>query len=565
MRGEHLVDPLEDSDPRQIGPYSPQGRIGVGGMGRVYLAYTAGGRAVAVKVVRPELADDPEFRQRFRQEVAMASRVHGAFTAELVDSDTEGDTPWLATLYVPGMSLQTAVAEHGPLPTHMVWQLLAGVAEALQAIHAAGVIHRDLRPANVLLAGDGPRVIDFGIARAVDATSVTRTGFRVGSPRFMAPEHATGAVVTAAADVFAFGALAVFAASGGTPFGDGADAGVLYRVVNEEPALEGITDPRLRELIARCLAKDPADRPVAAEIIHECAAALGGAAPQLTPGWLPAAITGGQANPGPATPGTPATPAATGTPRPRTVRRPSLAVPILAVSALVVAMVVAGHLAGRTISGSPGRGDAMPPATFTVTNPPDTPTTAPSSSQPAPTAAATTAPTRAVSKNTVASSTARAVAPPAGATVTPALLGTPDWNGYCQATGQGSVQLVSDNAYGWHCSADNGTGDDANAVCAWTFHTSTITNRVSDFNDPNSWQCWRASRELGPVNFTAYCQAIGYPSAYYVSGQNAYGWFCTNDPNSLDLQDACQRLYGSTPPISRFQNFYDQNSWQCWG
>jgi hypothetical protein len=147
--------------------------------------------------------------------------------------------------------------------------------------------------------------------------------------------------------------------------------------------------------------------------------------------------------------------------------------------------------------------------------------------------------------------------------LTVALLGAPDFDGYCQATGQGRVQLVAANAYGWHCSADNGLGDDAQAVCAWTYRTSGVTNRVADFHDPNTWQCWRARHRLGPINFNAYCVDTGHPGAR--GGADAYGWYCLNDSRGIDTQDACRRLYGSTVPISRFQNFYDKNSWECWG
>jgi hypothetical protein len=149
----------------------------------------------------------------------------------------------------------------------------------------------------------------------------------------------------------------------------------------------------------------------------------------------------------------------------------------------------------------------------------------------------------------------------------PRLLGAPDFDGYCRATGQGGAHLVAENAYGWRCTSATSTGDDAEAVCAWTFQTTTdqVTNRVTDFNNPDTWQCWHATQELGALNFDTYCQDIGYPGAYYVPGRNAYGWYCTNDPNALDTQDACLKLYGSSPPISRFQDFYDQNSWQCWG
>jgi len=190
-------------------------------MGRVYLAFTPGGRPVALKVVRPVFGGDEDFRARFRQEIQAARRVHGLYTAQVLDAGPDADPPWLVTAYVVGPSLAQAVREYGPMPPQTVFQLMAGVAEALQAIHAAGVVHRDLKPSNVLLAPDGPRVIDFGIARAVEATTVTRTGMRVGSPQFMAPEQIAGRSIAPAIDVFALGSLATFAALGRPPFGEG--------------------------------------------------------------------------------------------------------------------------------------------------------------------------------------------------------------------------------------------------------------------------------------------------------------------------------------------------------
>ncbi|MFB8169893.1 serine/threonine-protein kinase, partial [Kitasatospora purpeofusca] len=257
---------LTPDDPREVGGYRLFARLGAGGMGRVYLSYTPGGRPVALKVVRPELAEDPEFRARFAQEVASARRIHGLFTAQLVDAGVDAATPWLATTYVPGPSLQQVVQRFGPLPERTVLLLIAGIAEALQAIHATGVVHRDLKPGNVLIAPDGPRVIDFGIARAADAGALTSTGLRIGSPAYMAPEQATGRPATPATDVYALGALAVHVATGTPPFGDGPDPATLYRAVHEEPDLDPVPEG-LRGLLLGCLAKRPEDRPTTAEVI----------------------------------------------------------------------------------------------------------------------------------------------------------------------------------------------------------------------------------------------------------------------------------------------------------
>ncbi|GHF44931.1 hypothetical protein GCM10018790_23380 [Kitasatospora xanthocidica] len=263
-----VFQPLLPEDPKEVGGYRLFARLGAGGMGRVYLSYTPGGRPVALKVVRPEFAEDGEFRRRFAQEVSNAQRIHGLYTAQVIDSGgLDSDAPWLVTAYVPGPSLQQVVREHGALPVRTVLLLMGGIAEALQAIHSVEVVHRDLKPANVLVAGDGPRVIDFGIARAADATALTGTGYRIGSPAFMSPEQAQGRPVTPATDVFALGALAAYVAGGTAPFGDGPDTAVLYRVVHEDADLSAVPAD-LRELIQRCLAKNPEDRPKPAEIIQ---------------------------------------------------------------------------------------------------------------------------------------------------------------------------------------------------------------------------------------------------------------------------------------------------------
>ncbi|MFJ9947986.1 serine/threonine-protein kinase [Kitasatospora sp. NPDC091207] len=263
-----VFQPLHPDDPREVGGYRLFARLGAGGMGRVYLSYTPGGRPVALKVVRPEFAEDGEFRRRFAQEVSNAQRIHGLYTAQVIDSGgLDSDAPWLVTAYVPGPSLQQVVRENGALPVRTVLLLMGGIAEALQAIHSVEVVHRDLKPANVLVAGDGPRVIDFGIARAADATALTGTGYRIGSPAFMSPEQAQGRPVTPATDVFALGALAAYVAGGTAPFGDGPDTAVLYRVVHEQADLDAVPAD-LRELVMRCLAKSPEDRPKPAEIIE---------------------------------------------------------------------------------------------------------------------------------------------------------------------------------------------------------------------------------------------------------------------------------------------------------
>ncbi len=277
-----MMRELQPGDPQLIGPYRLRGRLGAGGMGRVYLALSPGGRPTAVKVIRADLATDPEFRARFRREIAVARKVSGLFTAPVIDADVDGPVPWLATAYVEGPSLADAVSAHGPLPPGSVLALAAGLAEGLNAIHAAGVVHRDLKPANVLLAADGPRVIDFGISRAVEASALTHTGLVVGSPGFMSPEQAEGRPVGPPSDIFSLGAVIAFAATGHGPFGTGSTPALVYRVVHSTPNLDQLP-AQIRPLVERCLDKDPAQRPTAGQL-------LAGAAYPAT-GWLPGPVT----------------------------------------------------------------------------------------------------------------------------------------------------------------------------------------------------------------------------------------------------------------------------------
>jgi hypothetical protein len=255
-------------------------------MGEVYLAKSPGGRLVAIKLIRPELAEERGFRARFSSEISAARNVSGIYTAAVVDADAEAELPWMATVYVPGPSLTDAVEENGPLPVRSVLALAAGLAEALQAIHRAGLVHRDLKPSNVLLATDGPRVIDFGISLALERSMMTATGMVMGSPGFMSPEQARGQrEVGTATDMFSFGAVLAFAATGNSPFGVGPTPALLYRVVNEPPDLEAVP-ARLRPLIEQCLVKDPADRPTPSAVL----ASLGDDVEVLTGEWLPQPI-----------------------------------------------------------------------------------------------------------------------------------------------------------------------------------------------------------------------------------------------------------------------------------
>ena len=271
-----MVGGLKPGDPPLIGPYRLVGQLGSGGMGQVFLGLSAGGRPVAVKVIRAELAADQEFRVRFGREVAAARRVSGLFTALVVDADVDGPVPWLATAYVAGPSLSEAVTGHGPMSVQSALALAAGLAEGLSAIHAAGVVHCDLKPSNVLLCPDGPRVIDFGISRAAEVMSVPSAD--LGSPGFMSPEQATGAEIGPPSDIFSLGAVLTFAATGGGPFGEGSSPELAYRLVYRPPSLDRLP-AQLRPLVERCLAKDPRERPTADEVLAEAGAV------QVGTGW----------------------------------------------------------------------------------------------------------------------------------------------------------------------------------------------------------------------------------------------------------------------------------------
>ncbi|NGO80602.1 serine/threonine protein kinase, partial [Streptomyces sp. YC504] len=286
------MESLGAGDPQRIGAYRILGRLGAGGMGQVYLARSERGRTVAVKLVRQELAEQEEFRARFRQEVQAAQRVGGQWTAPVLDADTEAAIPWVATGYVAGPSLQQVVAvEHGPLPERSVRVLATGLAYALKDIHAAGLIHRDLKPSNVLVTIDGPRVIDFGIARALETVTdggLTRTGALIGSPGFMAPEQVRGDRITPACDVFCLGSVLAYAATGVLPFG-GENSGVhalMFRIAQEEPDLSELPES-LHDLIAACLRKDPASRPTLDQVLEQAGAEDTVSGGRTLEPWLP--------------------------------------------------------------------------------------------------------------------------------------------------------------------------------------------------------------------------------------------------------------------------------------
>ncbi|PWV45520.1 WD40 repeat domain-containing serine/threonine protein kinase [Nocardiopsis sp. L17-MgMaSL7] len=281
------MQPLASDDPNAIGPHRLLARLGAGGMGRVYLARTPDGHLCALKVVKEDLAHDTQFRARFAREVRTAQRVRGPFTPAVVDADPEAPAPWMATEYVPGPTLKEAVRENGPFPEDSLRVLALGLARALSTIHAAGLMHRDLKPSNILLSPRGPQVIDFGIARAVEGTVLTRTGQTFGTPSYTSPEQVTGQNVTPHADVFSMAGSVLFAASGRPPFGEGSPVNTLNRVMRGEPHLEAVPEGPLRDLLARCFAKDPAERPDADTVQREISALP---LPSAEHGWLPSPV-----------------------------------------------------------------------------------------------------------------------------------------------------------------------------------------------------------------------------------------------------------------------------------
>jgi len=263
------LEPLRRWDPERIGSYVLLGRLGAGAMGRVYLGRSTAGRLVAVKTIKIELADEAGFRARFAHEVAAARRVSGVFTAAVVAADAEADMPWLATAYVPAPSLSQLVAECGPLPVPAARWLAAGCAEALESIHSAGLVHRDLKPSNVLVSPDGPRVIDFGVARAAERIQLTVTRGGVGTPAYMAPEQARDTrQASVASDMFSLGATLAFAATGHAPYQGETVMDVLVRLATEPPDLSGLP-AELTGIVTACLARSPRERPTSAALLDQ--------------------------------------------------------------------------------------------------------------------------------------------------------------------------------------------------------------------------------------------------------------------------------------------------------
>ena len=415
-----MMHELQPGDPQLIGPYRLRGRLGAGGMGQVFLGVSAGGRPVAVKVVRAQLATDPEFRARFRREIAVARKVSGVYTSPVIDADVDGPMPWLATAYVEGPSLADAVMADGPLPAGSVLALAKGLAEGLNAIHAAGVVHRDLKPANVLLAADGPRVIDFGISRTTEASALTHTGLVVGSPGFMSPEQAEGRHVGPPSDIFSLGAVLAFAATGHGPFGTGSTPALVYRVVYSPPNLDHLP-AEVRPLIERCLDKDPAQRPTAAQLLAETGVV------HTATAWPPVTRTSVRVRGSVATRLDSVRPDARPTmtaavlplpggarPRQAGLSQPTRQTRRRAWRPIAVVSISAGLLAGCAYTGmalTSGSGHTMSPATSTPTPSVSASTSAPATVTPITSAPITSAPVTPSSTPTVTVSPSASVSP----------------------------------------------------------------------------------------------------------------------------------------------------------
>jgi len=438
--------PLRQTDPAQVGRYRLVARLGAGGMGVVYLGEDPTGQQVAVKVLRPELADNPEFRVRFGREVTMLTRVQGVCTVRVIEADTEAPKPFLVTEYADGPSLSEYIDARGPLDAGMLYGLATGLAEALTAIHAAGIVHRDLKPSNVLLTPGGPKVIDFGIAQALDTASLTKTGITLGSAGFMAPEQVIGKAGTAA-DIFTWGVTVAYAASGQPPFGTGASDTILYRIMHAEPDITAVP-PGLHPLVEAALVKEPRDRPTAPQLLSQLTqstAAQSLAVPSVGDGnltqtilaqtWHPSATRAAAAAPHPTVPppGT-APPVGHRSPRRRRALLPvvlTLAF-LLAAGGTAVGFALAGGSGGNHGPASGSTTQTQPaqltPATThgTTTTPPTSPassTTTPATTSPATTTPATTTPATTTPANATTSPATTTTTTPAAtttATTTPA-------------------------------------------------------------------------------------------------------------------------------------------------
>jgi len=556
--------PLLPGDPGRVGRYRLTGRLGAGGMGVVYLGAAKDGIPVAVKVLRPELAENPEFRVRFSREVATLTRVEGMCTVRVIEADTTGPRPFLVTEYVDGPSLADYVERHGPLGAEMLYGLATGLAEALAAIHAAGIVHRDLKPSNVLLTASGPKVIDFGIAQALDATVLTQTGMTVGSIGFMAPEQIMGQAVTAS-DIFSWAVTIAYAASGDAPFGSGVAAAVFYRIMNTEPDVAAVPDS-LRSWVEAALAKEAQNRPNAEDLLrqltHTSAQPRGGYdAPTqtiLAQTWRPAATsplpaeppTGRSPGPAPITAGQGVLPRP-----PLPLSRPARRRPVRVYAALALAVLVAagGIAAGLLASGHPPKGGSASDGS---------------------TGGASSSPPRTEAFNSALS----AVVNPSGhkgGTLTFDAQGTPDsldpgntyqtWVmnfdrlfampmfTYKSCPGQCGLQLVPDLA------TDLGTVSSHGLT--WTFHIqpdvkfengTTVTAQDVKYAIERTYD--RSVLANGPTYYQGLLTDPNYPGPYQDRAKNLMGLTAIDTPDATTLVFHLQSPFPDLPYVLAFPN-----------
>jgi len=433
------MDPLQPGDPVRVGSYRLLLRLGAGGMGQVFLGVSPGGRQVAVKVIHPFHARSPHFRERFAREIEAAQRVGGFHTAPVVDADPHANPPWMVTAFIEGPSLQDAVDRDGPLPPDGVRALGAGLAEGLAAIHARGLVHRDLKPGNVILAPDGPRIIDFGIARVMDATTgITTAGAVIGTFAYMSPEHLGGDATGPASDVFSLGSVLAFAATGRPPFTGDSAATVMFRLVSQPPELAGLADQELAGLIGGCLTKAPEARPTVSYLL----AALSGPDPMPfragPPGNGAARVAAG----GTPTTQPPAPPATDGAGQAQPSRDRPRRWPAALAAAVVLAAALAIALPILLASGSPPAADGHSPGSATS---PDATTSADATTRPSRGSSSPAASTPSRTPESTASSTSPAAEPSTSrpaSSASPQLVNVPDTIGESKAQAIRALQAA---------------------------------------------------------------------------------------------------------------------------
>jgi hypothetical protein len=541
--------------------------LGAGGFGRVWLAVD---EVMQLEVAAKEVwlhpgmqsAERAERLARAEREFRNAARLrdHPAIVS-VHDVAVHDGTPWIIMQRIHGRSLQELLDAQGPVPPQQAAQIADSVLGALDAAHAAQIVHRDVKPANVMLTDDGRVLLaDFGIAQQADDTALTATGALIGSVEYLAPERAQGRGSEPAGDLFSLGVTLFHAVEGYSPFRRENPADTLSAILFEPTPLLRKAGP-LASLIQALLIKDPALRaniPQAGAMIASAADATR-TAPEAAPGPVAAPGPAGSVRPDDdPTRSAPAEAEAADRVPVFTARRGAIALSALV---LLAAVAVLGVYLGVSAHG------ASPAANST----PNPSTSAGSTADGVGTGAISGPPTTRATTGVASTQASQAENPPpapssadAGA-AGPVQVRSPDFNGFCEANGEGPVALVAaDEAYGWRCTQPNSIGDNATDVCQWTNQSGAVIDTLPDYDDPNSWQCWTTSGELGPIDWNTYCADKGWGTAVDTGQNDAYTWTCSATDAGLDAQDACDVLYSTTTAIARFQDYFDENSWQCW-